>query len=295
MNTSSLDLTGKRFGLTNDVMFKIVFGTEGSERLLCRLLNALLEYEGDDTIMNLEILNPILIPDKPIDKTAILDIKAESRSGEIFSIEVQNQHDDALIKRVLFYLAKNYAKQIKRGKVYQVLQKTIGLWILGQDFLVSPNFVPEPDIHNYYLFKHGKSNNVLTDLLELHFVELSKYKDNKEYTKRTRFENWLYLLKFGENISSIEDLPDELKKEEGIEEVVNKMIEANIDDNLRHYMLSREMGELDERSRLYSAIENTKREIVMEMLGEEFSLKQIARLTKLSLEEVQAIVDRDTN
>jgi hypothetical protein len=73
------------------------------------------------------------------------------------------------------------------------------------------------------------------------------------------------------------------------------MMEANTDDTLRHYMLSREMGELDERSRLYAAIENRNREIIMEMLGEEFSLNQIARLTKLSLEEVQYIVDSITN
>jgi predicted transposase/invertase (TIGR01784 family) len=290
MNTSSLDLTKKRFGLTNDVMFKIVFGTRGSERLLCRLLNALLEYEGDDTIMNLEILNPILTPDRPLDKTGILDIKAEARSGKIFSIEVQNQHDDTLIKRILFYLAKNYAEQIKRGKVYQYLQKTIGLWILGQDFLVWPNFSPEPDIHNYYLFKHGKSNNVLTDLLELHFVELSKFKDNKEHTERTRFENWLYLLKFGENITSIEDLPENLKKEEGIEEAVNKMMEANTDDTLRHYMLSREMGELDERSRLYGAEkrarENTIREIAKVLLSTNVELDIIIASTGLTQEEI---------
>ena len=40
----------KYYGLTNDLLFKIVFGRKGNEKLLALLLNALLKYRGEQEI-----------------------------------------------------------------------------------------------------------------------------------------------------------------------------------------------------------------------------------------------------
>ncbi len=151
MNAVALNSDEIRFDLLNDIMFKIIFATEGNERLLCRLLNALLEYEGNDTIVELKIINPFVLPEQPVEKLAILDVRATDKSGKIFSIEVQNQRQKDLLQRVLFYMAKNFATQLKAGEAYGSLKKCLGLWILGQSLL------DEPNIHNYYLFKNGKT------------------------------------------------------------------------------------------------------------------------------------------
>jgi predicted transposase/invertase (TIGR01784 family) len=281
----------KWFGLTNDLMFKIVFGTKGNEPLLCRLLNALLEYEGEDTIVELNIENPILLPDRPKDKLGILDIRAIDRSGRILCVEVQNQDEDALLKRMLFYLVKKFSEQIKSGDSYHNLKKTLGLWILGKDFVPRANSdLPlGPGIHSYSAFdnKTGKKNSI--NLLELHIVELKKYNKNKEYAQRTKFEKWLHILKFSEDIRSMDDLPDDLKEEEGIKEVVTKMFEANADDRLRDYMFSLEMQMLDERTRLYSAIESRNREIAKNLLSTNLSIEDIIKATGLTREQILSL------
>jgi len=51
----------KYFGLTNDLLFKIIFGSKGNEKLLALLLNALLSLKGSQQIEELEILNPICV------------------------------------------------------------------------------------------------------------------------------------------------------------------------------------------------------------------------------------------
>ncbi|KAF1079075.1 MAG: hypothetical protein GQF41_4621 [Candidatus Rifleibacterium amylolyticum] len=53
----------KYFGLTNDLLFKIVFGSKGNEKLLAFMLNALLSLKGSQQIEELEILNPINLPE----------------------------------------------------------------------------------------------------------------------------------------------------------------------------------------------------------------------------------------
>ncbi|MBT9584323.1 PD-(D/E)XK nuclease family transposase [bacterium] len=44
--------------LLNDILFKIVFGTQQNEAILRALVNALLGYSGLDRITRVDILNP---------------------------------------------------------------------------------------------------------------------------------------------------------------------------------------------------------------------------------------------
>jgi predicted transposase/invertase (TIGR01784 family) len=78
----------KYFGLTNDLLFKIVFGSKGNEKLLALLLNALLQLRGKRQIRELEILNPINLPEFKSDKTSIIDVKARDKSGEVYCVEI---------------------------------------------------------------------------------------------------------------------------------------------------------------------------------------------------------------
>ncbi len=121
--------------------------------------------------------------------------------------------------------------------------------------------------------------------MEFHFVELSKYTE-KDYKARTRFEKWLYILKYGKQIKSIEDLPKDFRDEEGIEEVINKMFEANADPKIRNYMLSYEMAELDELSRLQNAIEEEKLSIAKKLLSMNFKLEDIVTATGLTKTDI---------
>ena len=82
-----------RMPLYNDYVFHRIYGsdTEESKAALVGLLNIILERK-DDPIRRLEIKNPIDIGDWILDKDTTMDIKAETDSGELLTIEMQVSH-----------------------------------------------------------------------------------------------------------------------------------------------------------------------------------------------------------
>jgi predicted transposase/invertase (TIGR01784 family) len=274
----------KYFGLTNDLLFKIVFGSKGNEKLLALLLNALLQLRGKRQIQELEILNPINLPEFKSDKTSIIDAKARDKSGEVYCVEIQVKAHSEILKRVLFYSSASYIKQISPGTKYTDLKKTICLWIMCETIL------PEKEIYNKYLIKHDKNNKVLTDLLEYHFVELSKFDKDKPAMLCNKFEKWLHILKFGDYYRSKEDLPGGLRKENGIIEVIQKMSIANTDEQMRYELLARDMFLSDLATDLDAAekkgIEKGKVAIALKMIDKGKSYEEISEITELSIKQI---------
>lgn len=95
---------------------------------------------------------------------------------------------------------------------------------------------------------------VLSDVLELHYVELRKFRPAKPQELRTRFERWLYFLKFAD-LYGEEDayLPENLAQEEGIVMALESMRRAYARDPVRELIEAREKAERDELNRLHTA------------------------------------------
>jgi len=94
----------------------------------------------------------------------------------------------------------------------------------------------------------------LLDLLELHYIELRKFSPSKPQELRTRFERWLYFLKFADLYNVDEpSLPTTLAQEEGIPMAINSMRKAYARDEIRELIEAREKAERDEISRLHHA------------------------------------------
>ena len=68
--------------LTNDVVFKFVFGSRGSEEPL----RALLERGPDERIQQVEIINPGLGRDHLDDKAVVLDVRARDEKRGVQSL-----------------------------------------------------------------------------------------------------------------------------------------------------------------------------------------------------------------
>ena len=116
----------KHPGILNDILFKIVFGTESSEPTLRALLNALLDLNGPQKIVDLALLCPISEKEFIEEKGPILDVKARDDAGRQYNIEVQlSPGIGDYIKRSIYYTSRFYSEQIKRGDSYDNLVKTI--------------------------------------------------------------------------------------------------------------------------------------------------------------------------
>jgi predicted transposase/invertase (TIGR01784 family) len=236
----------------NDAIFKAIFGKEENKYILICLLNALLDLKGKDKISEITLLNPFIDKSYMTDKLLILDLKAKDNQGRLFNIEVQINPPRNFINRVLVYLSKLISEQFSSGYQYNSIPKTISISILDSGLLFRQN----EDIHNIFRYKNIKSNDELTDVIELHFIELDKFRKEKPFDLSTRFERWLYLLKFGEIYKGgREELPKELKEEEGIPMAADAYQQMMSHEHFRLYLIERDMAKSDYISGLYDARE----------------------------------------
>ncbi|HPZ07803.1 MAG TPA: Rpn family recombination-promoting nuclease/putative transposase [Candidatus Eremiobacteraeota bacterium] len=242
--------------MRNDLIFKYIFGYEKNERILIALLNAILGLEGADRIVKLTFLNTFNLQEYIKDKLSTLDVKAEDSTGRRINIEMQVESEQAYINRVIYYHDKLYTGQLKKSEPFEELNKAISISILN--FIL---FKEEKELHNIYRYLNIKSKKELSDIKELHFIELPKFKKDKSKKKQSRFEKWLHVLKFGEIYADdIDNLPDELKEEEEIVMALQEMVRASNDEMVRQILEMRSKARHEEASRLYQAKQRGKEE-----------------------------------
>ena len=239
----------RRHTFLNDIIFKIVFGATDDRDLLRALINALLNLSGENRILDIEILNPHVEKRYVDEKGGVLDVKARDSAGRLYNIEVQVCDEQAYVPRALYYLTRLFSEQVLRGDCYDDLNKTIGISLL--DFTL---FDDRTELHSTYRFFEEEHHHRLTDLLEIHFIELVKFRRDKPHSLMTPFEKWLHLLKFGDIYESgAEPLPEALIQEEGIAMAFEKMKTAWASDELREWIEFREKARLDYLSGLEHA------------------------------------------
>ncbi len=271
------------YSIINDIIFKIVFAKEENKRILIALLNAILGYGGPAAIADITILNPSIDRETVKEKHSILDIKAVDGQGRRYNIEVQLKQEKDYIVRTVYYLAKLFGDQLETGGRYQDLATTIGISIT--DFEL---FKSTPELHNTFRLTNARTGEVLTDKLELHYIELTKYDKDKPYNEMTKFEKWLYLLKFSELYQNrLEPIPEALKNEEEIIMAIEAYRHAVADNYVKELVDFRRKASIDEASRLEDARRNGefkgKIEAAKIMLGLGHTKAEIA--AKLGLKE----------
>ncbi|KJR41182.1 hypothetical protein MCHI_002916, partial [Candidatus Magnetoovum chiemensis] len=117
----------------SDIAFKKVFGNENKKAILISFLNAVLGLEDDKQIYDLTILNPYQAPKLADLKETTLDIKAKSKEGVTFIVEIQVQKKAAFAKRVTYYTSKAYVGQLEKGDDYPKLNQVIFIGITNFD------------------------------------------------------------------------------------------------------------------------------------------------------------------
>ncbi len=78
--------------------------------------------------------------------------------------DLRNTHD--MVKRSLYYWSKLYTSQMQEGMPYRSLRKTITINLL--DFLL---FADDDSFHTIGQLWNTKTQQVLSDDIEIHFVE----------------------------------------------------------------------------------------------------------------------------
>ncbi|UTY27039.1 Rpn family recombination-promoting nuclease/putative transposase [Treponema denticola] len=178
--------------LRNDYAFKRVFGVEENKDILQDLLECILDIPSKD-IAGLELLDKEFHKDLISDKTGVLDVKLRLKNNTIIDIEIQNRWNSEFAQRTIFYWAKMYTENLKTGEVYTKLPKCITINIVGEGFDLN-NL-----IHSEYNVVEKHIKDRLSDELEIHFLNLTKVKEQQESfeqdEKRKKLYNWLKFIK----------------------------------------------------------------------------------------------------
>ena len=151
-----------------DFVFKKIFGSEEHPEILISFLNAVLKPKKP--IVSVEIKNLDLEKEYIEDKFSRLDVKALTSNKEIINIEIQLKNEYNMIQRSLYYWSKLYEEQLSEGDRYDKLSRTVCINILDFKYLKNDRF------HNGYRLKEIETNEELTNLQEIHFIEIPKLK-----------------------------------------------------------------------------------------------------------------------
>ena len=245
----------------NDFIFKKLIGEKDDEPVLIAFLNAVLNRTQKEKLTEIEIIeNKELTKELIEDKTGRIDVRAKTAKGEQIDIEVQLTDQSNMDKRTLFYWGKLYLEGIKQGEDYRKLNKVITINLLDFSFLETKNYHS-----SFHLWEDFEKDYMLTDLVEIHFIELPKFRSlkNKNY-KDEALQRWLTFLE--------KDISKEVLEELMQMEPAIKMAEDKLD------FLSSDPETIElYKAREYSAHEKANMISSAEQRGEQRGRIQIAR------------------
>ncbi len=173
---------------TVDFAFKKIFGTRENTLALVGLTNAVLA--PDEQIVEVEILNPFSYKDFAEQKLIVLDIRARDEAGRWLNIEMQVDVAVGLKERLAYYACSLYTEQLKQGEKYWRLRPAISICFLG-----SVLFGGVPTAHHRFRLADLDEGRVLTEAMEVHTVELTKYNlDEATIARASAIEQWAFFL-----------------------------------------------------------------------------------------------------
>ena len=188
-----------RINRTNDAVFKAIFAKY--PKITLSLINAFLEFQGTEQLMDIEFIDREIDSDEYDGKESRLDLLGVTASGVKVNIEMQVNSLAAMGERSLFYWARNFA-DLKRGEEYDQLKRTIAINILGFTLFNEKNY---PDMHSCFGIYDIKTQCQLTDKLEIHFLELPKFK-SKSVKDMNRMEKWAAYFSPGTTDEELEEI-----------------------------------------------------------------------------------------
>ena len=189
----------KNFPLLNDVIFKRVFTKKEKSEILEDFLSSILNVKIKKAIVK----NAEIPKDALKEKLSVLDIRAETDNNKIVDVEMQVKNKYNTKQRGVYYMSKNIATQLLVGEKYQNIKPSVIILILNYNLYKVNSYheiahmkLDKTKDENYINLGYTQEEEEATDMLEMHIIELPKYrkKKDKTYTKK---EQWLSLIAGG--------------------------------------------------------------------------------------------------
>ncbi len=203
-----------------DVTFKKVFGEH--KNLVISLLNALLPLDEGKKVETIEYLPSELVPETPLGKNTIVDVRCEETGGRKFIVEMQMEWRANFRQRVLLNASKAYVRQLPKGNEFNLLQPVYSLNLVNEVF--------EPDMeeyYHYYRLVHYLHSDKVLEGLHIVLVELPKFRANNLTEKKMQVLWLRFLTEIGE---ATKEAPQDLVDDPHVNEALEIVEESALSD-----------------------------------------------------------------
>ena len=281
----------------NDFFIRYFFGLKGDEDLLLSFINAIMIDSNFATFVSVDILNPFNLTEKANNKESIVDFpkgtpsaKAVTEDGIIVIIEIQTYSTKNFFERTLYYWSKNYSNVLKKGEEYPELKPVISINLID-DILFDKT---DNRMHTCYLLKEKNTNKILTDHIQMHYVEIPKFDENADMAEsppvaKKELKNWILFLKSNKE----EDMSQLLKEDTIFEKAINKYNYFTDNEDLLNEYDRREAYLVYQHSLMRGSREEGREEgrklIAKGMKKDGADINLISKYTGLTIEEIEKL------
>jgi predicted transposase/invertase (TIGR01784 family) len=269
------------------IVAKTLLGSKKYKNLCVKFLTAILKLPADeyDTI---EFCNQYLYakPGMNIEEIYIGDALIRTKSGIMISIAIQRDINIDMYTRSSFYSSRIFCEQYEKNRVSHNFQKliyiTITDYLRGED---SNENEENNEYHSEMGLMDADTHEICSYGNELHFIELSKLKNNCDHTVlwdilnffNVKNKNEIALLEKNPNTKDFVEALRELSKDEKIIAI------ADTEDQYGYDLRTVEAVAKDKGEA------KGKIEVAKNLLTMNLPIEQITTATGLSIEEIKKL------
>ena len=206
-----------------DLVFQSLF-SDKNRKETGYLISAILGRKIKILKVNTEISE---IREFPNEKIGRLDLVAQTEEEEIVHIELQLINYYNTIPRLIYSLSQLISKQLARGENYNKLKRTITIGLLDYEL---EELKDMDKMHTVWVYKEKEcGEKQLTDLQELHIIEMNKAKQEYEKNSNNKLAQWIMFI-LNPNEMEVKNI---LKENVEIKETNQQLENISADEHLK--------------------------------------------------------------
>ena len=278
---------------SDDRVFKLILTDPKAKPGLIKLISAIIGRN----VVDVELHPNELPPENIAEKAERFDVNCKIDDGSQINLEMQasrlqedagGQHKN-LKGKSIYYLADLHSSQPSKGlQRYDRLSRTYQI-----TFCSYTVFANQANYVNSFSLRHDKTGELLSDAIQIVFVELSKLKDllDKPVNEMTVLDKWSLFLQYAPDQEHREKVNEVIESEEVLQMAGNLLMSISQDERERAIFRSRRKFETDYASDIATAedrgMHKRSIEIAQNLIKMGMPSDQISKATGLTSTEIE--------
>lgn len=246
---------------SDDRVFKLILTPLDAKPVLIDLVSSIIKRP----VLDVEVRNNDIPPSDTEEKAERLDVNCRIDDGSQIDLEMQasriQEDSDGRYQNLkgksIYYLCDLHSSQPSRGvRRYDRLSRTYQVTFCS--YTVFPN---RSDYVNSFSLRHDEDNELLSDAIQVVYVELSKLQEimKKSVDDMTDLEKWAVFFQYASEPNHRETVNKVIASKEVLQMAGNRLMNISQDERERAVFRSRRMFQTDMQSDLATAEDRGER------------------------------------